>query len=79
MPDARLGPAISMEARLDRIDLVVFDTVEASSSTTTVLCGLIPISDGDDLKLFRIPFFTASDDQLIAASTGPTPATMSRP
>ena len=48
---------LSMEAQIQRGDIVVLDRVEGSSSKTTVLFGLIEIIDGDKLRLFGIKFF----------------------
>lgn len=42
---------------LTREDIVVLDRVEGSSTTTSILLGVIEIIDGDKLKLLGIPFF----------------------
>lgn len=62
---------LSMEAQLDRDDLIVLDTVEGSSSTTSILGGLIQIIDGDKLKLFWIPFFTDKYTYLFSSQSIP--------
>lgn len=47
----------SLEAQIDREDIVVLDRVEGSSTTTSFLFGLIRIIDEDKLQLFGIKFF----------------------
>lgn len=56
IPHLSVG-GMTMEAHIERDDLVVLDTVEASSSTLSILAGLIQIIDGSNVKILGIPFF----------------------
>ncbi len=49
---------VSVEAQIGRDDLVVLDRVEGSSTSTSILLGLVQIIDGDKVKVLGIPFFT---------------------
>ena len=49
---------VSIQAKLERKDLVILNSVEATSSTTSILGGLIQIVDNDNVKIIGIPFFT---------------------
>ena len=46
-----------IRTELTRKDIVVLDRVEGTSTTTSILCGLIEFIDGDKLKLLGIPFY----------------------
>jgi hypothetical protein len=46
-----------IKTELTREDVVVLDRVEGSSTTLSIVFGVIQIIDGDKLKLFWIPFF----------------------
>lgn len=47
-----------IRTELSRDDIEVLGRVEGSSTTESILLGLIQIVDGDKLKLMGIPFFT---------------------
>jgi hypothetical protein len=51
-----------------RDDLVVLDSVEGSSSTTSVLVGLLQIIDGSKVELFFVSFFV--DKHVSPGTTG---------
>ncbi|MBN2590038.1 MAG: hypothetical protein JXA96_09255 [Sedimentisphaerales bacterium] len=55
MPHMFFG-GFNVETQLGREDIVLVDTVEGSSTLTTIL-GFINIVDGDKLELFGIKFF----------------------
>ena len=57
MPHVGIG-SFSLEGNMERKDFVIMGSVEGSSQTTSILCGLVQMIDGDNLKLFGIPFFT---------------------
>lgn len=59
--------SLYLEAQIDREDIVVLDRVEGSSSTTSILFGLIRIIDENKLQLFGIKFFK---DKYIVKKTG---------
>ncbi len=48
---------VGVRAALDRDDLIIMDSVEGSSSTTSILAGIIQVIDGDRFKFLWIPFF----------------------
>ena len=49
---------VSVQAKIDRQDMVVLEAVEGTSDTTSVLLGLVQIIDGSKVKVLGIPFFT---------------------
>jgi hypothetical protein len=49
---------LALQAGLSRGDFVVLDNVEAASTTTSILGGVIQVIDSDNWKVFGIPFFT---------------------
>ncbi len=55
-PHMGFGP-FSMEAEIERDDVVILDRVEGESSLTTVFFGLIQVIDGDKLAVLGIKFF----------------------
>ena len=56
MPHMRVG-AITVQAGLNRQDLVVLDSVEGKSSVTSILGGIVQIIDGDKIKILGIGNF----------------------
>lgn len=70
VPHLRVG-GFGIRANLDRDDLVVLGSVEGSSTTTSILLGLVQVIDGEKLKILFIPFFkekyTYFSDSLLAS------------
>lgn len=50
-------PAIAINPEIPRDAYEVLDTVEGTSTTDSILLGLIQVVDGDKLRLLGIPFF----------------------
>lgn len=50
-------PAIEIKPEIPRDTIEVLDTVEGTSTTDSILLGLIQVVDGDKLILLGIPFF----------------------
>jgi hypothetical protein len=50
-------PGIAIQPEIPRDAFEVLDTVEGTSTTDSILLGLIQVVDGDKLRLLRISFF----------------------
>jgi hypothetical protein len=50
-------PAIQIMPEIPRDAIEVLDTVEGTSTTDSILCGLIEFVDGDKLRLLGFSFF----------------------
>lgn len=49
---------LSIQAQITRSDLVFMESVEGSSTTTSILAGVVQVIDGNNIKLFWVlPFF----------------------
>lgn len=48
---------LSVQAQVDRSDMVVLDSVEGTSSKTSIAFGIVEVVDGDKLSIVGIPLF----------------------
>jgi len=49
--------SLYLETQLSRDDIVVLERVEGTSSTESILLGIVQVIDGENWKILGIPFF----------------------